>query len=567
MEKISKTIKNPFVLAIALNLVFLLAYLILGSCRFASMDDFFMSSILSGAYGGEYDVHLYFVNAIYGILLKPFYSLFPGVGWYYVFEIAEVFVAFTVVVYVLLTRLGFRFGGILSLLFLSCLSPTFYYQSDFTRNAALLTATSILMLCLGDSTKKKYLLWGIVLAIAGFVMRKEAFYLGVPCLSLLLLYRWVNTDSVCKIPWANLVAILACCLLAFAASKFDKSLYQNSEYKYYAAYQGPRAVFGDGMYYDYDATMDEIEERNLHGLDFEMLTNWVYYDTQILAKDSLSKYIDVVNRNRHDIVLSKMPIAVIRELSQSLHDVGTWVWVLFSLLLLNASRRSLRVVPWFSLGYVILAYTYLLYLNRVVPHVESSIWVYATVSMIPFLEKDGLQKIQLSKGMQGMMIAAFLMMYAFGFYGAPEHTKAKIFHAEDDKRWNALMQFEKDNPDKIFFFDFTAYKRFVRRLGGGYESLPPGRLDRIIPLGYWNVHLPGMKRSLEKMGIENPMRSITRSDALVVQYLNPDKFEDFLDIHYDVNVSYRTLHWAKTPGKEFISFDMIKFYESGVNVE
>ena len=127
MEKISKTIKNPFVLAIALNLVFLLAYLILGSCRFASMDDFFMSSILSGAYGGEYDVHLYFVNAIYGILLKPFYSICPFVGWYYIFEVVEVFASFTAITYILLTRLGLKSGIRLSVLFLACLSPLFYF--------------------------------------------------------------------------------------------------------------------------------------------------------------------------------------------------------------------------------------------------------------------------------------------------------------------------------------------------------------------------------------------------------------------------------------------------------
>lgn len=553
--------RNSFLAtSLCLNGVFLFLFIIFGSCRFSSMDDFFMSSILTGVYGSEYDVHLYFVNAIYGYFLKPFYYFFPTIGWYYIFEIAEVFASFVAIVYVILSRLELRFGGLLSLLLLSCVSPSFYFQSDFTRNAALLTAVGMLLLTLGGFEKKKFLAWGVLFALAGFVMRKDAFYLGTPCLGVMLLFRWVTAGNIRKVPWMNIAAILACCLLAFAVSKYDKKLYQNGEYKYYAEYQGPRAVFGDGMYYDYDAAIDEIEERGFHGIDFELLTNWVFYDTDVLKKDSLYKFINVINRNRHDVVLSKMPISLAREFSRSLHEPRTWIWVLLCVIIICTSKTIVRIVPWFSLGYVVLAYTYLLMQNRVVPHVEASIWIYATVSMIPFLKKDNLQRIGVAKNVGKIVLGSSLLLYVIGVFGVPEYTKAPCFQQAEDARWSAFMQFEKSNPDKIFFFDFTAYKRFVRRLGGGFESLPPGRLNHIIPLGYWNVHLPGMRQGLKKLGIENPMREITRSDAYVVQYLDPEKFIDFLNQHYAMNFDYQTLLWTKMPGKEFISFDVRKYF-------
>ena len=62
--------KSSLCWAICLNLFFLFLYLAFGQIRHGSLDDYFMSSVLTGAYGGEYDVHMYFVNAVYGYFLN-----------------------------------------------------------------------------------------------------------------------------------------------------------------------------------------------------------------------------------------------------------------------------------------------------------------------------------------------------------------------------------------------------------------------------------------------------------------------------------------------------------------
>lgn len=557
MEKISKTLKNPFVLAIALNLIPLLLLVVLGSCRFASMDDFFMSSILSGAYGGELDEHLYFVKVVYGLMLKPFYYLFPCFGWYYVFEIVEVFASFVVLVYALLSRLGNKNGGLLSVLLLSSLSPVFYFDVDFTKNAAILTAAGFLLLVLGDRQNFKFLLLGIAYASMGFVMRSDAFYLGLPCLATLIAFRWFSEK---KIPFANVVAIAACLLINTGVSYFDNSFYQDDDYKYYASYQGPRAVFGDGRYYDYDAALDEIEERTLHGLDFEMMTKWTFYDTEFLAKDSLYKFINVINHNHHEIILSKVPFAVLKELSRCLHEIPSWFWVFLCFIAAYCGKGLCRFIPWVSLGYVICAYIYLLLLNRVVSHVEMSIWLYASVLLIPMLEKEDVDNVRLSANMKRSLWVMAFLLYVVGFWGMGDYVKTAIFQSPQDDRWNAFMQYEKNNADKLFFMDLTAYKRFCSRLGGSYKALEPGRLDHIIPLGYWNVHLPSIKKILHEQGIENPFRAIINPNVLVVNYDKASKYEEFLKLHYGYDVLSKNLFWSNVPGREFFSFDITKFY-------
>ena len=68
-------IKQPLLAALALNGIFLIVGVILKGGNYCSLDDFFMASVMTGAYGGGLDPHLYFVNVIYGYILMPFYTL------------------------------------------------------------------------------------------------------------------------------------------------------------------------------------------------------------------------------------------------------------------------------------------------------------------------------------------------------------------------------------------------------------------------------------------------------------------------------------------------------------
>lgn len=90
---------HPFLCSMALNVMFFGLYFYLGEWKFGSLDDFFMSSVLVGAYGGQFNPHLYFINAIYAYFLKPLYMFFPNVGWYSIIEALEIFASFVAIVY------------------------------------------------------------------------------------------------------------------------------------------------------------------------------------------------------------------------------------------------------------------------------------------------------------------------------------------------------------------------------------------------------------------------------------------------------------------------------------
>lgn len=102
---------------------------------------------------------------------------------------------------------------------------------------------------------------------------------------------------------------LYCNSVSLWIKKNDEYLFSQGDYKYYAEYQGPRAFFGDGAYYDIESTRDELEERGMSSLDFSFARNWIFYDTENLNAEKLKPIIEIANRNLYEPNWVKMPTA------------------------------------------------------------------------------------------------------------------------------------------------------------------------------------------------------------------------------------------------------------------
>ena len=132
--------RRPTTYALGINGLTLILFILFGVVRYGSLDDYFMAATLTGAYGSGYEPHLVFVNVAIGYLLKPYYVIFPTVGWFYLFEMLSVFSAFSVFFFFLVRQLGWRWGISFALL-VSSSSIDFYANISFTQCAALLVAS------------------------------------------------------------------------------------------------------------------------------------------------------------------------------------------------------------------------------------------------------------------------------------------------------------------------------------------------------------------------------------------------------------------------------------------
>lgn len=549
--------RSPLFLALCLNIVFLLLYLAFGQIRHGSLDDYFMSSVLSGAYGGEYDVHLFFVNSAYAYFLKPFYWIFPKVGWYFIFEIVGTFASFTVLSYFLIRQQGIKWGLALSSILLASLTPDFYFEVSFTQCAATYTAAGLLLFFWGSLERKvKFLFLGGFFLAAGEVMRHEGFLLGMPYLILLLFELWFVRKQI------NKKTLVALCLIGFAIGGlhvYDRMLYKSGEYKYYADYQPIRAYFGDGAFYDKESTFDELEEREMSGPDFYMIKTWMFYDTDVLHKDSLESIKAIAQNNLYKPNLMRLPVAFFLAISKAFTRTAGWCWAILCALLFFSKYKTANIYPWASLGIIAVSIGYLLLVNRLVYHVESGIWLYAVSFTIPFLDSSTFIKVfSWPKWEKMLNCGIILIAIAFAIIGISNQPHLKdrfsvIGSIETPKSWADFLLYAKENPEKVFLLSFERYKEFGSLRNPPYVAIGPGDFDNIFSLGYWNIHLPAMKRVLAEHGVENPVHDIIHDNVYLIEDSNYPSLQTFYIEHYHKSVLVDTV-------KKFGDLMLLKYY-------
>lgn len=532
--------KNPLLRAFVLNIFVLFLCLGIGGLRYGCLDDFYMASVVTGAYGGEFDAHTLFVNGVYAYFLKPFYDLIPAVGWYFIFQLLFVFVSFVAITHSLLIKVSGKYGIILALFILGCLSPIFYLQMGFTQTAAALTAAGIVQMYLGNFEKKwTHLVFGSLLMILGVVFRKEGFLLGVPFLFLVLTLSWFELK---KIQWNSVVALVGCFVAFLWLQSFNMGLFQNEEYSYYMNYQWPRSALGDGAFYDEQDVFDELEELGKSGRDFNLLTKWVFYDTEAFSLNRLQEIVDVVHRNSYDLNYVKIPVALFFVVANSFFGTSAWCWGFLCLLLFFCAPRRASIYSWGTLALISVCLGYLLMQNRVVSHVENSIWLYAIVCFVPFVQNKNLDIDKRSK-IPALTVLLALGCFVFSMANQCGVENDRLFFGSPKKSedLSKFLQYTRLHTDDVFLIPFYSYKEIALYDRTPYKAVLPREYGNLIPIGYWNINLPGMKKELAERNVQNPLRDIVKENVFVMDEDFKLQLERLHKRHYGKDVVVDTV--------------------------
>ena len=530
--------KCAFLYSVAINLFFLVLCLVFGDIKFGAVDDSFMAAVLTGAHGMDYNPHLLFVNAIYGYALLPLYHLFPKIGWYYIGEMTAVFVSFTAVGYVLLRRCGERWGLLLAMLFTAMFASDFYLVLQFTQCASILSAAGMLLFALGLGDRKyQPVVLGVLLLLWGSVMRWEAFLMGMPFFCVGLLF---NLKQCWKYKWVTAAGLAVMFAGAYAMHHFDALLYKNAEYTPYVEIQNPRAALGDGSNYNQNAVYEDLEEMGKSGIDYHMLTNWTFYDTETFAADSMRAIVDVIGQYRDKIERGDIPRLLLNALGHSLRSPLFWTWFIFCLLIWATNRQKFLYL-WACLGVILYLMSMLLAMTRLVYRVESGFWLYAAILAVPLW---GRFRYELPRKLvvAAVAVIAFVNMFSYATSGElvrdPTSGKSRTITIEDSTDYDQVFAYIDSQPDKMFLLSMNAYMRFSHHKNPPYLAEPIGSYRRTVSLGYWTPYLPEITRTLAEFGVTNPIKDVVHDNVIVI---NEGKLANFLQRHYYDSVAVDTL--------------------------
>ena len=538
--------KRAFLYSIAINLFFLTLCLVFGNIKFGAIDDYFMAAVLTGAHGTDYNPHLLFVNAIYGYALLPLYHLFPKLGWYYIGEMFAVFLSFTTIGYVLLRRCGERWGILLATLFTAMFASDFYLVVQFTQCASILSAAGMLLFAhavvdcrtpKGARNDVATVALGVLLLLWGSVMRWQAFLMGMPFFCVGLLF---NLKQCWKFKWVTVAGLAVIFAGAYAMHHFDASLYKNTEYTPYVKVQEPRAFLGEANYFNQNAVYEDLEEMGKSGVDYRMLTEWIFYDTETFAADSMRAMVNVVVRYPDKNERGNIPQQLLNALGHSLQSPLFWTWFIFCLLIWATNRQKFLYL-WASLGVILFLMTMLLSVNRLVYRVESGFWLNAAVLAVPLW---GRFRYELPRKLVVVAVVAIAFTNVFSYASSgelvrgPSSGELRTLAIEDSTDYNQVFAYIDSQPDKMFLLSMNAYMRFSHHKNPPYLAEPIGSYRRTVSFGYWTPYLPEITQALADFGITNPIKDVVRDNVIVI---NEGRLSDFLQRHYYDSVAVDTL--------------------------
>lgn len=535
------TNKRALLISSVVNLYFLCLCIVFGDLRFAAIDDIFMSGILSGIYGNGYNVHLTFVNSLYGYCLYPLYYIFPKINWYYIGEMTSVFISLTVVGYIVVNKVGEKWGTILTTIIVALCVDDFYLAVQFTQCASVLSAAGMLAFIYGlekkggESQSKSWLFAlcvGILLLWWGSWMRWPAFMMGMPFFACALL---LNVKRFWKIKFTVVLALLVMFIGAHGFQEFDRCQYRSPDYKKYMEFQGPRSLLGDGQFYNQQAVDEDLDEIAYSGKKMAMLTNWLFYDKEVFAPESIRVITDLIAKYRDEVSMRSQPAKILASLPESARKPIFVVWLLLGLLLMF-SNPSRSVWIWVSLTVVCGLMAYLLYLQRLVYRVESGLWLYAAVLTIPFLKERWRIPKNVSMGI-ALGIALFtLCSYAISGPQVRSPNTGDVVPLQpekaDTKDYKGFLTFMDSLPDSsVFVMSMNSYMSLSRQKQPPYLAEPQGSWERIVSFGFWTPYFPDVEKALYKRGVTNPMKDVVLDNVFVV---DEPSLVDFLEqYHYD----------------------------------
>lgn len=536
---------TSIVTSIFVNIFFLLLCGFSGTLQYGAMDDYYMAAVLTGVHGHAYNPHLLFVNVLYGQILIPFYTLFPTIGWYYIGEMIAVFISFTTICFVILKQLGFKWGIIISILFLAFFSRDYYLVVQFTQCASILTASGILLFASTVANKKdafsiRHLIpfiFSIILILWGSIMRWPAYLMGLPffALSLLFLIRQC---------WKNKTVVITGVIItlggAWALHSYDSAQYKNDQYKPYIDIQGPRSTLGDVSTYNEQAIYEDLEENSKSGEDFVLLRKWYFYDTETFTIDSIKSFYPYLTRYTEKKQLFNYPKDLLSALKRSASSPILYFWFVMCLLIFITQKKS--TYAWLSLAIILGYMTYLINEGRLVYRVECGFWLYAAIGGIPLI-KEIKKNFPIKVTFFIVLLEIILSIYTFSIKGdlvrdPSNGQNRRLVLKSDTTNYDSVFQFINNHPDKMFLLSMSAYKNFSQHKGPPYIAQPTGSYHNTISFGYWTPYLPEITEALHEYGITNPLKDVVNDNVIV---LGCGFLENFLEQHYYKDVAVDTL--------------------------
>ena len=528
--------------ALISNLLILGAMVTFMRPSFETNDDIVFAELGSGLRGVK-DAHLVFQNYGLGMIYRLLYGVTGRLPWYTIVQYMILFAAFTVVTYVLISRLG-EISGLCLFVILACgFGYEGYIHLQFTKTAGIAAAAAVFLL-LYLLEQEKYSWWGIaggiLLAVIAYMYREDQFWAscglmaGAGLLFLFDLRKYRNKKlrrlGICVLTFGVLL------LSVFGVDRWDSSKYRSAEWKEYQEFNQLRSELLDYGFPDYDSNQEIYEELGISREAYELYKSWNFNDTEKFDTEVMKKLVDL--KQKRPLTIRTVTAFIRRFPSDLLRMPMFYFFAVFALLWILCGKKDVcSVISVLAECLLLVAvYFYLYYQGRyMVNRVDVGLWFSACLVMLWIFSSGEVRYMNTKVSVLLCMICVVLgqfMMYKDWRLATSSIPEARVSQ-------RAVLETIGTDKEHTYLAKSGMLSEIV--CYGPFDRMPENLLDNVYWFGGWECRTPGYTRAMEVHGIINPYRDVVNNENV---YL--------VDDNIDLTLKYIRQYYAENAEAVFV---------------
>ena len=509
---------------------------------FETNDDIVFAELGSGLRGVK-DAHLVFQNYGLGMIYRLLYGVTGRLPWYTIVQYMILFVAFTVVTYVLISRLGEISGLCLFVILVCGFGYEGYIHLQFTKTAGIAAAAAVLLL-LHLLEQEKYSWWGIaggiLLAVIAYMYREDQFWAscglmaGAGLLFLFDLRKYRNKKlrrlGICVLTFGVLL------LSVFGVDRWDSSKYRSAEWKEYQEFNQLRSELLDYGFPDYDSNQEIYEELGISREAYELYKSWNFNDTEKFDTEVMKKLVDL--KQKRPLTIRTVTAFLRRFPSDLLRMPMFYFFAVFAVLWLLCGKKDVfSVISVLAECLLLVAvYFYLYYQGRyMVNRVDVALWFSVCLVMLWIFSSGEVRYMNTKVSVLLCMICVVLgqfMMYKDWRLATSSIPEARVSQ-------RAVLETIGTDKEHVYLAKSGMLSEIV--CYGPFDRMPENLLDNVYWFGGWECRTPGYTGAMEAHGIINPYRDVVNNETI---YL--------VDDNIDLTLKYIRQYYAENAQAVFV---------------
>lgn len=533
-----------------LNFIILLTYVLSGCMKYEVSDDFIMEMMVSGAYTGKPSPYIMFMNPIIGILLSSLYNIFGKFNWYFLFQIAIIFLSLCVLTYYFLKWNKSNSNILLVFIFLLFFTNDLYLLVQFTKTAtlAICAGTVILLDSLMHNDKRKHIYFlGFFFFSIGYLIRGKcifivAFFALITFFQHLFNIKFDKRKIILTIKKTMILCIIGFSLLLLF-NIFNIQFNNNyPEYKAFQSFNSYRASIVDYNYYSYEENKEEYEKNGISENDFYSLVHWNFGDIDYYDIDKLKTVSNILEEYRDNQYVSIKGTIVNLINKGYKHYISFLGLLLISITNIILNKRSF-IKTFFILSCAFLVLFINMYLGRLNYRVEYSVFLAAAIFSV-YISTNLVNRFSNIDNKIIYFIIAILIIGRIPVYIPNYENNYDIMFTSwnnDIRKYRtsfkknfdySVIDEIKNNPNNFYFLGFYSNIQTLYLNFDPLKDVMTSIFDNAAFFAGVDTYNPVWLEHLENNNIQNPMKSLLKDNVYFIENRPIDEVLMFIQEHY-----------------------------------